>query len=52
MESIPLNSLTLFDPSLPLVDYVGDPLDACPIEALLETLYAAIRLNCSGVIYT
>ena len=33
------------DLSLPLVDYVSDPLDACPIRTLLETLYVAIRLN-------
>ena len=45
MESIPLYSLTLFDPSLPLVDYVGDPLNACSIKTLLETLYVAVRLN-------
>ena len=45
MESIPLYSLTLFNPSLPLVDFVGDPLDACPIKTLLETLYVAVRLN-------
>ena len=45
MESIPLYSLTLFDPSLPLVDYVGDPLDACPIRTLLETFYTTVRLN-------
>ena len=43
--SILLYSLTLFDPNLPLVDYVGGLLDACPIRTLLETLYVAIRLN-------
>ena len=45
MESIPLYSLTLFDHSLPLVDYGGDSLDACPIKTFLETLYVAVRLN-------
>ena len=45
MESILLYSLTLFDPNLPLVDYVGDPLNACSIKTLLETLYVAVRLN-------
>ena len=45
MEAIPLYSLTLLDPSSPLVDYVGDLLDACPIRTLLETLCVAVRLN-------
>ena len=45
MESLPLYSLPSFDPSLPLVDYVDDLLDACPIRALLETLCVAMRLN-------
>ena len=45
MKSIPLYSLTLFDPNLPLVDYVGDSLDVCPIRTLLETLYVAVKLN-------
>ena len=38
MEAIPLYSLIIFNPSLPLVDYVGDLLDACPIRSLLEAL--------------
>ena len=45
MKSLPLYSLPSFDPSLPLVDYVDYPLDACPIRALLETLCVAVRLN-------
>ena len=45
MESIPLYSLTLFDLSLPFVDYVGDFLDAWSIRTLLETLYVVVRLN-------
>ena len=34
-----------FNPSLPSVDCVSDLLDACPIRALLEPLYIAVRLN-------
>ena len=45
MESNPSYSLTLFDPSLPLVDYVDDTLNACPIKTLVEALYVTIRLN-------
>ena len=45
MESLPLYNLPSFDPNLPLVDYVDDLLDACPIRALLETLCVAVRLN-------
>ena len=44
-ESFPLYSLPSFDLSLPLVDYVDDLLDACPIKALLETLCVVVRLN-------
>ena len=36
MKSLPLYSLVLFNPSLPLVDHIGDPLGACPIRNLLE----------------
>ena len=45
MESLPLYSLPSFDLSLPLVDYVDDHLDACPIRALLEILCITVRLN-------
>ena len=45
MKVISLYSLLLFDHSLPLVDYVDDLLDACPIRALLETLCVVVRLN-------
>ena len=45
MESIPLYNLPSFDLSPPLVDYVDDLLDACPIKGLLETLCVVVRLN-------
>ena len=45
MEAIPLYSLLLLDSSPPLIDYVNDFLDACPIRTLLWTLYVAVGLN-------
>ena len=43
MESFPLYSPSILNPSLPLVDQVGDPLDACPIRNLLEALWIAVN---------
>ena len=44
-EAFSLYSSILLNPSLPLVDYVGDLLNACPIRTFLGTLCVAIRLN-------
>ena len=44
MEALPLYSLPLYlNPSLPLVDHVDDPLDACPIKTLIEALDVIVR---------
>ena len=42
MGAISLYSPILFNPNLPLVDHVGNLLDACPIRNLLEVLWVAV----------
>ena len=46
MEAFPFYSLPFsLNPSLPLVDYIDDLLDACPIRTLLKALDVAERLK-------
>ena len=45
MGVVSLYSSILFNPNLPLVDYVSDLLDACPIKNLLETLWVVVSWN-------
>ena len=40
--AISLYSPILFNPNLPLIDHVGDLLDACPIKNILEALWVTV----------
>ena len=43
MGVFPLYGPFIFNPSLPLVNHVGDLLDACPIRNILEALWVVVN---------